>query len=294
MPTGITIGNLIDATRSHVLGRTRCQLNLLHADLAADATELTLARDGSRIRAGDYLSIGEEVVLVWENGAEQRSILRGQLGTTPAAHAAGALVEIESRAPRGVILQRLVDQLRAWPADVYGVTTVTAAAGGDVDAVDLALAAGVEVHRLLEVQRSPTGDEEGWVKVEARLRRDQTSTSGYRVALLHELGEDLDLRITVATVVQVPAGVDAATDLEDLGMSARMADIPPLGAAGVMTVAGEVQRTDTVALGTSATAEQVPPGHHIRAGSSLLDLRDDRFAEERTWLLARYPYGRTT
>lgn len=296
MAYGITLDTLVERSRTHLQGSRRGRLGRLSATVTTGDTELTVGY-ASLIERGDYLGVNAEVLYVWDVQGDTVTVERAMSGTTATGHTAGDLVEIAPRWAKGTILEALRTEIRSWPDDLYAVVEVERPATTGADAIDLTGAAynGQPVKRILEVRYEPYGQlqQEQWPRLDVRLdpMADLTAfPSGYAVQLYAPLAHATTLLIAYAVDFNLTT-MDLSTDLEDLGLALSMADIPPLGVAATLVGGSEGERTDSGAQGQARDAEEVPPGHRLRAGDWFREERNRRIADEVRRLTARYPWG---
>lgn len=288
---GVTVADLVEATRDHLHGSARGSVNVVSEDLDASETDVTFTYDlrASGVRVGATVEVDSELMLVLATSGSTASVRRGQRGTTAASHLTGALASINPRFPTERIRQALKADILALPPEMYGAVTVDLTAGAAVDALDLDGASGHDVTRLLVVRRDPFNSEENWPRVAARLARHQDTTdfpSGYAIEFT-PLGRAHTVRVTYAVRFSTTT-FDLVTDLGAVGLTASMLDIPPLGAAWRLVGATEAPRTDTAARGQSKDAQDVPAGHRLRTGDWFRDQRQYRIGEELARLVGLY------
>ena len=293
MALGVTVGDLVEETRVHLGGTSRPALNRTSGSTAIDATTITFEFDiADTIQQGAYLGINDEVVYVWSTSGSTATVQRAQLGTDAAVHASGSIVEVDARFFRGHIVVALKNEIRSWPRSVFKVNTTTVEFGPSDDAVDLGLVS-TTVLRALAFELEPGTTTEGWRPViGASLSHHQDTTlfpSGYAVLLQSPLGLTRTMRVHYATPFNVST-FSSATDLETVGLSESMIDIPPLGAAARLLGPREASRTSTQPYADRDEAEAVPAGYTLRTAEYFRGLRNQRLAEEAARLLGEYPY----
>src|SRR4051794_25315063 len=108
-----TAVDVVAATRRHLYGTDREDMNTLNGSVTDVATTLTLTYDATTLSKGDYLSIDLEVLYVWsvDPTTSIATVRRGMLGSTPATHADGALVYVNPRFTDFEIFQAINDDL---------------------------------------------------------------------------------------------------------------------------------------------------------------------------------------
>jgi len=291
VPAGeANVSYIIEMTRRLVYSSHRQELNRLTT--ALNATNVTVqvdfAPDG--IANGTYISIDDELMFVWEVNAGGKTITvqRGMIGTTPAAHEAGALIEVNPRFPQAVIRQALKDELRSWGPRVYTTTTVELTPTNQ--AVDLT---GVgEFHHVLRVVRSPRTGSDLWFPIRYR-QLEELNVSDFgsgKALMLDETPETgTRIRVTVARPFVITDMSDNTNLQTTVGVPASMLDILPIGAGYRLMIGREVARTSTEAQGQPRFAAEVPPGHMQQTAIGLKQHRDARLAEEALRLAMRYP-----
>lgn len=290
MAMGITVTDLVERSRARLLGPKRGRLVKMALQTTA-STSLTVQYGGS-VRPGDYLGTEYELQYVWTAQGDEKIVERGQLGTTAVQHAVDTVAEVNPRFPRGVVLQTIQDELLSWPHSLYGVETLDLSIGANEDAIDFEGVDDFEFYRLLKVEREPDTGSEQWVELYADTDLADVASfpSGRVLRFRSTLGRAYALRVTFARKLDFSTFA-AGVDLEDFGMSRRMADIPILGCIARLLPAGEVARTDLVGEGQMRDAEEVPPGHRLRTGEWFWQLRDRRIADEVRELNAVWGWG---
>lgn len=290
---GTTVADAVEAARNWLLPLTRERLNVLAEPVDAVATGLTFTDTNGPIVEGVTLGIDYEVAYVRAvPTSTTATVLRGQRGTTAAAHTAGAVVEVRPRFPRGLILAKLIDELRGWPPDLYRVlvTPVTATAG--IRTLSTGLTQDTEVVDILNAWiPGPAGDTTASVaRLGFRSSRSGSAELGGTVALV--LDEAAPYAASVYVEYAAPFDLTAltgATDLiADVGLAPSQLELAYLGAARRCIT--EMPRTDTAAQSESRLAEDVAPGQI----TSIREDLDKQYAKvlnrEVARMLRKYPY----
>lgn len=284
-----TVAALVEATFTHLDATSFGILNRLAEDCAVNAETLT-AFFGTQValRPGTYICIDIEVMYVWEynEATKVATLQRGMLGSIPAAHATGALIQIQPRVSNFDVLKELRNEIRGWPPALYQLATVPlevnlliGTRAYDLPAPNLA--------RVLEVRRTGT-----WLNATA------TNIPGYHIDYntdAYPSGRAIVFDAacspgTVEVVYASPFTTDPwalTTQLSSVGLQDSMFDIPVLGAASRLL--REAPRTDTRNQGQSAVDAKVPPGYTGSTRTSLRREADTRIHAEIARLREKYP-----
>jgi hypothetical protein len=285
-----TVADLIADTQLHVHGTERQELNRLLAAANATQTSLTCEFDLRGITDRSIIAIDDELLFVFSMAGNVITVQRGYLGTTPAAHDVGALVEVNPRFPKPMIRKALRDEIRSWPTGLFAVRTEEFTRSGNQAGIDLAGLEGLLYVLDVQVAGSSTNTYGQWLGVPRwRLLRHTGAEYGSGVALMPEQVGNVALRVTAAVPFDLSA-FDDDTDVADVGLTPSMTDIPSLGAASRLLAPREILRTKMEAQPQPRRAEEVPPGHTIQTSTALKRLRDIRISEEQIRLREIYPY----
>lgn len=292
-----TVRELIAETQQMLRGMSRTTRNRLTNARDADDTDFTLDFTFEQSIAADtFLVVDDEILYVWSVNSSSMTVVveRGAEGTTAAAHDAGATVYVNPRFARPSIRRALKEEIASWPRNVYRILQTQLAIPATGYAVDLGLAA-TDFIDVLEVRRVPTAGDP-WRSVKFDLARDQTAAdfaSGHAL-FISELGLQ---GATVNVVYSAPFDLTTFDDTTNLvstvGLSSRMTDIPPMGAAWRLLSGQEALRTAMEARGQHRPAEDVPAGATLRAAAGFKSFRDLRLQEEAGDLLARHGWRST-
>jgi hypothetical protein len=288
-----TCQDLIEEARRYLMSTVRDQLNVLTTTVGTSDTTWTLTYDVSGITAGDYLSIGLEVVYVWSvNTANtQVTVQRAMRGSTAAAHTSGALITVNPRFSDFAIFNALNSDLDDLSPSLFKTNEVTVTYNPAVRGYDLT-GVTATVLEILRVRHDTPGPWKDWPEIHRfQLKRDQPTAdfpSGYTLALYEAGWPGLDVRVTYSSpFTHFTAATDDATTT---GMSATMFDIPALGAGARLSAVQEVARNFTQAQADPRRATEVPPNAQLAGSTALTRLRAQRIQSEVLELRRLYPY----
>ena len=286
-----TVATLIEETRRLVYGSSRLTLNRLAAGISASDTTLTLELDVKDATQGALIAIDDELMWVLTSTAasKQITVIRAWLGTTAATHSLAAVIEVNPRFPRVYIKRALQQEVDSWGTRLFKVQNSNIAFTSTTRTYDLAITNFINI---IDVRFSPyrglttRSNPYRW----AILRDMDTAdfASGNAIEFLANMPTSGTARIKASVKFDVTTWNDA-TDVEGLGLTTSMCDIPTFGAAWRLMSAKEVGRTNLTAQPEPRKAEEVPAGHIASVGAQLKKLRDDRIEEERWTLQQRYP-----
>lgn len=297
MSTAGDIATEIQRRLIGIAGKER--LNSSDGALTTGTTIVTCNYVPDQIDVGVTLSVDFELMYVWHVNGKDLHVQRGFLGTTATSHSDDALIEIEPRWPKGIILAELKRELQAIPKQIFAVAAVDLTFTDGHNVADFTGMSGVAIHRILEAKAwSASGYATAGVRTlkGVRLLRNMptaTFPSGYAVMLPDNAGAgpDTALRITYATDLDTST-VTSATDLQDdVGLPETAEDILVYGVAGRLLMDHEALRNDLSRQGQQRHAEEVPPQSWLRTSQYYLDQRDRRIADEAARLLESYGYG---
>ena len=130
MTFSYTLGALTDDVFRQLRGTTRDKVNILSQPLDAPAPltveTVYLTGDTSGVTIGSILVVGQEsmYVLAVTPTSLSASVIRGFDDTTPIAVASGSLVQIDPPWTRGIVQDRLRDEIRSWAPQLFRVADV--------------------------------------------------------------------------------------------------------------------------------------------------------------------------
>lgn len=290
MPT--LVSDLIEDTKRLLYGAGRLYLNRVASPgIDNSQTTITLEFDLNEVTKGSLISIDDEIMYVFSATAASRQavVTRGFLGTVAATHATAAFVEVNPRFPRQYIKEALQREIDSWGSRLFKVTTNSIAFSNVSRIYDLGISNFI---RVIDIRLSAyTGRTTRSEAYRWSVNRDEDTSlfpSGTAIELLGTFPTSGTMRVRVAQKFDVSTWTDA-TDVETLGLTTSMTDIPPMGAAWRLMSTKEIQRTNLTAQPEPRLASEVPAGHIASVGAQLKKLRDDRIEEERWTLSERYP-----
>lgn len=283
--------DLVHATSRHLLSGSREPLNKLSASASSTATTLVLARNTEDISEGSYLSIGLEVVYVWDVVHASRSVTveRAQIGSTAQSHDANTIVTVNPRFPQYAIFEALKQEFRDLSASgLFQMKTKTLTTSASSFVYDLAADDVIDVY---DVRYDESGPENRYPRLPFRwMYGAPTSEIPYGPALW------IPGTVTSGRKLQVwyKAKLGDLTSLDDnvevvTGIAPTAVDIAPFGAAARLVGVRETRRVQFEAQPETRRPEEVPVGSTTRAAQTLLAYRQQRLTEELTRLSALWP-----
>lgn len=286
-----TASDWVDETSQHLYSGSQEKINELASSIDASATSLTVTYDLDGIGPGSVLSIGAEVLYVWQVDPLSKTVTarRAHGGSTAAAHAAGAVVGVNPNFTGFAILRALNQELDSLAsAGLYAMVTTELTWNPTTAGYDLAGVSNLDT--IYEVQWRRSGLTADWRPVgHYRLLRNANVTdfpSGN--GLFVDSGES-GQPLQVLYKTRFSALADFNGDVADTDLPSSAWDIPPLGAAARLVTPREVGRNDTSTQGDTRRSTEVPAGAVARSASVLLQLRGQRISEERAALSRKYP-----
>lgn len=297
MALGVTVGDLAERVRDNLQGTSRGELNVLAEDLDASETDIDFSDTASGIRPGSYIecvkATGSEVMYVRTVSGTTATVLRAQAGTTATTFTSGDLIRVEQQFWTHRIKEALKEDVASWPTDVYQLVQEEISVGADASAFDLSVDSGRRVVWYGGVRRAPETGFEHWPVVEGAMLAAHQETddfaSGYAIELAALFGEAVAVRVLYGLAFDVTT-FDLDTDLETIGLTQTMVDIPVLGACWRLLGPREALRVQTAAQGQSRDAEAVPPTAITRTSEWFRTMRQFRLGEESMRLVAQHPW----
>lgn len=276
-----TVADVIASSQRHLLGMHRGLMDRLGGGgINSVVTDVTVEFGGSGISEGSYLGIDDELmyVWVWDTAQKKATVQRGMFGTTPAAHAVGALIEVDPRFFRAAIRDEIGKEINSWYPRLFRATTVSLPVLSSSRAVDTS---SLDILHILDVTRdAPVGGTTKGV----RYRWDR----GIESLILEDYTEGTNLSVTYATTFDTSSLADGVDLVATAGLTDDMIDIIPTGVAWRLLVTREIGRTETDSQAEPRDAQEVPPGHIIQTGRELKRMRDERIAESARLLQHRW------
>lgn len=290
-----TVSALIEQTFQYLYANARQNLNVLASTVTSSATTLSFTYAVDEMAQGSFVAIGDELayVLSVDRSAKTAEVLRGQRGSTAAAHASGAVVDVNPRFPRYRVKAALQDEIASWPSSVYRVTALnldTTSGKAGYDLVGL-----VGDFTVLDVQLGPqtTSNWSDWTRVNYSLVRNgdlAAFPSGAGIVLTgYRPTQARDLRVVVSQPFDTSTWEDNTDLEEDCGLPASAVDIPPMGAAYRLIMSKDIRRAFGEGQGEPRRSEEIPPGFSASTATYLRRERDRRLGEEAMRLLSLYP-----
>lgn len=283
--------DLVADTRRHLEADSREELNRLTSNIDAITDTLTFEFTPGSIVAGAWLAIDLEILYVWSVAGQDATVGRGMVGSTPAAHAAGALITVNPRVSDYAIFNALNSDITSLSSPVnglYAISTYDFTGNAVILGYDLPVTGLIGV---LDVRYQDFGPELSWPRLRRwNLQRDaETSNfpSGRALFFYEGLLPGRTVHVTVATELTTLAAM--TSNLTTTGLPATAYDIPPLGAAARVLAGRESRRSSVDAQPEPRSAAEVPPGTARGAAANLLALRNLRVREELARLHARHP-----
>lgn len=292
-----TTADLIQATRRHVYGTDKQQINALKADIGVDDTTLTLTYPNGPVNAGGTIAVGLEVMYVWawNPAALQATVQRGWNGSPQAAHSAGDIVTPNPRFSDWEILSALNSDLQDLSSPVNGLyrivtfsfEAVSAEEGYDFPITGFQSIADIrwEVPNTVTKEWRPITDYT--VVQDLPVEAFPSGTALFLDGGLPTPQQTVQVRYR-ATLGQLAYLTDIVEDTTGLLPSA--ADLPPIGAAIRIMAGRPIQRAQISSQGDTRRAAEVSTSDVVQAPTALRQLRQSRLAAESARLVQTWPF----
>lgn len=285
--------DLVNETFTLLRSMARPELNRLTSDPGSGGTTITFDFAAGGITKGAYLSIDYEIIYVWSVTGQVATVARGQLGTTAAAHAIGALIYVNPLFSAFGMLRALNEELQSLSSPTNGlfrVATVTLTSNAAKTGYDLT--GTTAIIDVIGVTFDDVGPWNNYPQIRSwRLGRnlpvsDFPSGNGLIVYDTPLPGRPVVVTLKVPYAAMTAATTDVTVTT---GLHPEALDILPLGAAARLVAPREVKRSFADSQPESRAATEVPPGTARGAAAGLLSLRNQRIKEEAARLQVAYP-----
>ena len=228
---------------------------------------------------------------VHSRNGEYATVQRGVDGSAAYAWPAGTTIEVEPRFAEFQILEAVRDSIRALPANLFAVSTISPTVSSTTDkAVNYDFSSTGFLY-LLQALRTPRSQHDRWIKANVKVYKNSNTTDfadGYAIVVRENLEKAVTLQLTYAHPF-VTTTLDLGTDLvSTVGMTATMQDIPALGAASSLMLGEESTRLDLHAAGDSRVDAAINAGDRARYSLVLQAQFDRRISQEARRLMAEY------
>jgi hypothetical protein len=291
-----TFSDLIQETKRYLYSMQREEMNLLQTgftSVASPATQqIMVANPLKGIQSGALLAIDLELFYVMSSAGTTATVIGGQMGSVPAAHASGALITVNPKFPdftAAYAINQEITSLSSPDNGLYQVKDVDITYNPAKTAYDLA-----GVTNIIDIQsvrfRSPGPDPYETAIWNWRLDRSEdvaTFPSGLALSFYEPAYPGQTVH------VHYRSGFSPLVNLTDdasiTGLPTTAYDIPPLGAAIRLMAGREVKRNFTEAQDEPKRAQEVPPGAVAGSVKNLMMLWQRRVFEEASRLSAAYP-----
>lgn len=287
-----TAGALINRVSRQLLSGTIEERNKLATTVTSADTSIVMSYDLAGLRAGSVFEIDSELMYVWvaESGSKTLTVERGYLGTTAAAHTAGALAILNPRFPQQQLLDSFnqeLDDLSSPSNGLFRVVTASVDYNGADRQVDLTSA--TTIIDLIDVRLRYLSSDYPVLRG-VRLSRDLPTSdfaSGFALTF-----DEVSMAGTLRVRYKAPF-VRASTTSSDIQsvclMPINMEDIVEMGVMARMLAVREIKRNFIESQGDTRRSDEVPAGSISNSVTNILRIRRDRIIAEASKLARQYP-----
>lgn len=287
-----TAGALINRVSRQLLSGTIEERNKLATTVTSSDTSIVMSYDLAGLRAGSVFEIDSELMYVWvaESGSKTLTVERGYLGTTAAAHTAGALAILNPRFPQQQLLDSFnqeLDDLSSPSNGLFRVVTANVDYNGADRQVNLTSAS--TIIDLIDVRLRYLASDYPVLRG-VRLSRDLPTSdfaSGFALTF-----DEVSMAGTLRVRYKAPF-VRASTTSSDIQsvclMPINMEDIVEMGVMARMLAVREVKRNFIESQGDTRRSDEVPAGSMANSVTNILRIRRDRIIAEASKLARQYP-----
>jgi hypothetical protein len=255
-------------------------------------TSVVCSYDLDGLRAGAVFEIDSELFYVWEAnpGSKTLTVERGWNGSTPATHAAGAIITLNPRFPRSQVLEALNDELRDLSSPMHGLFQVKAF---DLDYngsdVFINLPPVADIIDILSVHVRYLADEYIQIRKFKLVRDMPTDDFSSSYALKFEQPARQGRLRVVYKAPFVSLSNESQSLANIAGLPASCEDIVNLGVQIRMMAPRELKRNFTESQGDTRRPDEVPSGAVTSSLTQLIRMRRDRITAESARLKRQYP-----
>jgi hypothetical protein len=287
-----TAGALINRVSRQLLSGTIEERNKLATTVTSSDTSIVMSYDLAGLRAGSVFEIDSELMYIWvaESGSKTLTVERGYLGTTAAAHTAGALAILNPRFPQQQLLDSFNQELDDLSSPSNGLFRVIAA-NVDYNGSDrqVNLTSATTIIDLIDVRLRYLSSDYPVLRG-VRLSRDLPTSdfaSGFALTF-----DEVSMAGTLRVRYKAPF-VRASTTSSDIQsvclMPINMEDIVEMGVMARMLSVREVKRNFIESQGDTRRSDEVPAGSIANSVTNILRIRRDRIIAEASKLARQYP-----
>ena len=287
-----TASALLDRVNRQLLSGTIEERNKLATTVSSSDTSFVMSYDLGGLRAGTAFEIDSELIYIWEavSGSKTVTVERGYMGTTAAAHTAGAVITLNPRFPKAQMLEALnqdIDDLSSPLNGLFRIVSTDLNYNGSDRQIDLTGA--TSVLDLIDVRLRYLDSDYPVIRL-TRLQRDLPTTdfaSGFAIVFDEPvMAGSLRVRYkapfsrvsTISDSIQSVANIPTAMeDILELGVMSRVLSVR------------EVKRNFIESQGDTRRSEEVGAGAMRDSFSNILRLRRDRIIAEAAKLARQYP-----
>ena len=291
-----TVGDAVTRTKRLLHSNTRTELDAIHTTITAAATTIRLKYQTDGIRAGSYISVGDntqgyETMYVHARNGEYATVQRGVDGSTAAAFTGDTTdadvvdttIEVEPRFTAHQIHEAVKDAILALPDNLYAVDTKAVSFSTTQQSVTTVFTDGF--NQVLSATRTARAGEDRLLAFNIKV---QEYGGDYEVIRQEGIEKAVTAQVTYAHPF-VTGTLTLGIDLVDtVGMTVEMTDIPALGAAASLLLGEESLRLDLHSQGDSRADAAVLAGDRARYSLVLQAQYDRRVSQEARRLMAKW------
>ena len=293
-----TVGDAVTRTKRLLNSNTRTELDAIHTTITAAATTIRLKYQTDGIRAGSYISVGDdtqgyETMYVHARNGEYATVQRGVDGSTAVAFTGDVTdtdvvdtaIEVEPRFTAHQIHEAVKDAILAMPNNLYAVNRTTASFSTTVQSVTSSDLATTGFNQVLSATRTARSGEDRLLAFNVKI---QEYAGAYEVIRQEGIEKAVTVNLTYAhpfVTSTLTLGIDLVSTV---GMTVEMTDIPALGAAASLLLGEESLRLDLHSQGDSRSDAAVAAGDRARYSLVLQAQYDRRVSQEARRLMSKW------
>lgn len=288
-----TFGQVIDEVLSNLRGYVRDQELSTHLTVQLNSTATSMTVNDPTVLSRGRAEIGQEIIWIDSvnrstNVATLAPYGRGMDGTTAASHAVNSRVVYQPLFPRSTVARAINDTLISVTGTLFGVATTTKTANAAYVTYDMPS----DTESVTEVTWQIVGPTREWIPVRHwKLNKNANTTTwatGKTIDIFDSITPGRTINISYRKQVS-PMSSESDVFTSTTGLLERARDCIVLGAAYRLLSSVDMGLIATRAIESNTLDSKVAPGAGQAAARFMFQLFQTRLAEERTWLLEKYP-----
>jgi hypothetical protein len=294
-----TVDAACDRARRDSLLTARGPVFTVSAGYTSADTILVLNEPFTHIGVGEILAINYELLYVQSAtpATNTVTVIRGYLGTTPAAINANDFIEVAAPYPKAQFIDSAYHEILSWSKKLFRVTPLDVAL--TVGQANYPLGNTGPVDFILDIRLDPLSSSatqwaQSWtadrkLSASARLIRGPNPTD-IEIQFTRLSPATTTARVMVAQPFDLSTFTPTTDLVADVGLDPAWLDLLETGMKWRALSSSVIGRTDWRTSNLARQAEEVTPLDVVRSASHLRDLRETKLSDAMMQLRADWPY----